>query len=71
MERLWTGQLKVSLEHQVNDSSGKQLSVMSVNSGPSKARSDGAQINSDSQRQGGSNETLNVNVDFLGDPRSS
>lgn len=55
----------------MNDSSGKQLSVMSVDRGPSKARSDGAQINSDSQRQGGSNETLNVNVDFLGDPRSS
>lgn len=50
---------------------GRQLRPASVDHDLSNACSDGILINSDSQRWGGFNETLNVNVDFLADPRAS
>lgn len=68
VDRIDKGQSEESNEDQTV---GKQLSVMAVDHDPSNACSDDIQINSVSQRRRGFNETLNVNVAFLADPRSS
>lgn len=68
VDRIAKGQSEESDEDQTVR---KQLRVMSVNHHRSNACSEDIQIKSDSQRRGGFNEMLKVNVAFLADPRSS